>query len=166
MDLLIQVLDNWLDAVIFTDIRFFIFSFKICFFLYLTTSANALSKSFTNCSWRTLNSVSCKAFSLVRSMFLFFMWLTLFFTFLVLRQFSDSIFLVSSNESFSLSFCNAFNSWNQVFIFSPFSNLFLFLLVKSRSRESFFSKEHMTFERSVIFKFNFFLVFLLLVKDL
>ena len=50
--------------------------------------------------------------------------------------------------------------------FLLFPTYFLFLLVKSRSRESFFSKEHMAFESSVIFKFNFFLVLLLLVKDL
>ena len=86
------------------------------FYLHFTPSANALSRSFTNSSLRILTPSSCQvfsSFSLVKSMFLFFMRLNLLFT-----------FLVTSDESFLLSFCNVYISWKQVFIFSLFSNLF------------------------------------------
>ena len=54
-------------------------------------------------------------------------------------------------------------SWKQV-VFSPFLTYCLFLLVKSHSRESFFSKEEII-RSSHIFEFYFFLIFLALAKN-
>ena len=74
---------------------FFFFFFFDAFFLHFTPWVNALSKSFTNCSLRTLTSSSCNVFSLfslVRSIFLYFRQLILLFLFVLLRQLNVSIF--------------------------------------------------------------------------
>ena len=72
-----------------------------------------------------------------------------------------SIMLLRSDESFSLSFCDVIFSWKQIIFFLLFPTYCLFLLIKSHSRESFFSKEEMIFRSSHIFEFNFFFFLLL-----
>ena len=120
----------------------------------------------TNFSLRTLRtSSSCKvfsSFSLVRSIFLFFIPLILLFTFLVIRRLNVSMLLVSSapDESFSLSFsqCLYFQK-TSFYFFSFFQPIFCFFSWSLIQENQFFSKEDMTFRSSVILKFNFFSIF-------
>ena len=129
------------------------------FYLHFTPSANALSRSFTKSSLRILTPSSCQvfsSFSLVKSMFLFFMRLNLLFT-----------FLVTSDESFLLSFCNVYISWKQVFIFSLFSNLFFVSCWKVSFKRIIFFLKKIWHLGALLFLILIFsqLFFLILVKD-